>query len=326
MKWIAAYLYYAEPWDKLIVEAVKPFADEIMEAGLAEKYFFIRYWELGPHIRLRFYGDDKILDTQVKPKLEAWFTAWLKANPSVLDVPAEYAHVVKERNWYPNNSVQWIEYEPETERYGGVHALPIGESQFQASSDAVLSVMDEAEEWNYDQSLGTAIQMHLAFAHANGMSREEAAIFYSFIFQSWLPMAVPYSTPEEEKQNAMKTVLQAFESQFNEQGEILVPFIDEFWQALEDGETFEEEWVNKWVDRQKWVKAQVSKLDSEGKVTFPDERLPIFERYGFPQESLKYWALYSSYVHMTNNRLGVQNRDEGYLGFLLWKGLELVHK
>jgi hypothetical protein len=29
------------------------------------------------------------------------------------------------------------------------------------------------------------------------------------------------------------------------------------------------------------------------------------------------WAIYDSYIHMLNNRLGIMNRDEGYLGFLI---------
>lgn len=36
------------------------------------------------------------------------------------------------------------------------------------------------------------------------------------------------------------------------------------------------------------------------------------------------WLIYDSYVHMTNNRSGVLNRDEGYLGYLMAKSVELL--
>lgn len=320
-KWLAAYLYYAEPFDTLIIEALKPFADEIMEAGLADKYFFIRYWEQGPHVRLRFLGDEQVLETQLKPKLENWFNAWMTAHPSDLELSEELRQFALEQKWFPNNSVQWIEYEPETERYGGEHALPVGETQFQASSDAVLTVMDASENWNYDQSLGTAIQMHLAFARACEMDKQEAALFYSWIFQGWLPMAISSGVPVEKRQEALQTTIGAFEQQFNEQQEVLVPFIDEFWTALWDDEVFEEEWLNDWVIAQKAVQQELDKLDEKSLLEFPDARAPQFSNFDLPDEKLRWWALYSSYVHMTNNRLGVKNRDEGYLGFLLWKGL-----
>ncbi len=321
MKWLAAYIYYSEPWDKLLVEGIKPLADDIIESGLAEKYFFIRYWEKGPHIRLRFYGDEQTLDSQVKPKIETWIKSWLAANPSTHDLPEGYTNIPEEQGWYPNNSIQWIAYEPETERYGGPHALPFGESHFHANSDAVLSVMEEAAEWNYDQALGTAIQMHLSFANALGLEKEDAAEFFSWIFNGWLPMAIPPLTPEDRREEAFKGVLQAFESQYDQQKDSLVPFMDAFWEALTDEESFDEIWLNNWISSLKELKDQLYSLDEEGLVEFPGDRMEPGSGNTQVSEKVRFWSIYVSYVHMINNRLGVKNRDEGYLGFLLRKGL-----
>lgn len=322
MNWIAAHLYHSEPWDKLLIEAVKPFAEEIIELGLAEKFFFIRYWERGPHIRLRFYGDETTLTNLVKPKLESWFENWFRLNSSTYNFPVGYENVAVEHNWYSNDSVQWIEYEPETERYGGKDALIIAENHFEDSSNAVLAVMDETPNWSYDNSLGTAIQMHLAFAHSMGMSRIEASEFFSWVFHAWLPMAIPMGTKPEDRPSVMQTVLKAFENQFEEQQSMLLPFVEAFWEGITTGEDFEEAWINKWIGSQYKVKTELQRLDEQGKIVFPDDRSPNFDVTSkVPIESLRYWSLFSSYVHMTNNRLGVQNRDEGYLGYLLWKAL-----
>ena len=56
-QWLAAYLYYSGNWEKFLTNSVKPFVEDILDRKLAEQYFFIRYWERGPHIRLRFKGD-----------------------------------------------------------------------------------------------------------------------------------------------------------------------------------------------------------------------------------------------------------------------------
>ena len=37
----------------------------------------------------------------------------------------------------------------------------------------------------------------------------------------------------------------------------------------------------------------------------------------FPKANQERWAIYDSYVHMTNNRLGILNRDEAYLAYIM---------
>ena len=41
-KWLSAYLYYNEPWETFLVEAVEPYVKTVMQTGIAEQYFFIR--------------------------------------------------------------------------------------------------------------------------------------------------------------------------------------------------------------------------------------------------------------------------------------------
>ena len=36
-----------------------------------------------------------------------------------------------------------------------------------------------------------------------------------------------------------------------------------------------------------------------------------------PEELTRLWPILESYTHMTNNRLGVLNRDEAFLGYLI---------
>ena len=68
-KWLAAYLYYSEPWEKLLSDAVLPFIDTMMAIPGVDHYFFIRYWEKGPHIRLRFKGEKQVLEQKVTPAI-----------------------------------------------------------------------------------------------------------------------------------------------------------------------------------------------------------------------------------------------------------------
>ena len=85
--WLAAYLYYAEPWVDVLVKGLKPFVQDVLEAGRARQFFFIRYWERGPHIRLRFRGDRVELEEKVRPALVRYFEQYYLDHPSKRNDP-----------------------------------------------------------------------------------------------------------------------------------------------------------------------------------------------------------------------------------------------
>ena len=42
--------------------------------------------------------------------------------------------------------------------------------------------------------------------------------------------------------------------------------------------------------------------------------------------SAKVWQMLSDYIHLTNNRLGIHNKDESFLAFMIKRSLEEVLK
>lgn len=324
--WLAAYLYYAEPWEDLLREAVFPFAKQVLKKGLAEEYFYIRYWEQGPHIRLRFYGDKDTLEKELKPQIIAFFNSYFTQKPSERKEPVFDGPIPDGFEWLPNNSIQWIAYEPETDRYGGEKALRIGEQHFQDSSDAILSIIAEQPQWNYDRALGAAIQLHLGFAHAAGMDLHQAQEFYRFIFAGWLPMAYGvYKGQDEtdEHREGKAIALQAFEENFERQKAILIPYQQQLWEAFEEDAEFEQDWLNDWVQAVKKMSKALKALAAKGQVIFPQEPGASSQLHT-SLEDRRLWTIYASYVHMTNNRLGILNRDEGYLGYLIQRSTETI--
>ena len=316
--WLAAYLYCAEPWEEILAGAVKPFVEEVLGNQWAENYFFIRYWERGPHIRLRFYGDTQTMEQEIKPRLVQHFEDWYAKHPSERETPDWVKDLPPEGSWYANDSIQFIEYEPETERYGGPAGIGIAEQQFRVSSDAILTAISESEGWSYDRALGLAIQMHLGFAHAFGMDIRALQAFYRIVAKGWMPRAY-YFTPEttKEEHDAKKAeALEAFETTYAGQKEMLVSFCETLWEALTEGVEFEQQWVNHYLAGLKEVAAR---LQAAG------DRIECRELYfketakDLPPEQTRFWPILESYIHMTNNRLGVLNRDEAFLGYLIEK-------
>ncbi|MCP5052034.1 MAG: hypothetical protein GY940_33000, partial [bacterium] len=303
--WLAAYLYYSEPWQEFLVQAVKPFARSILDKELAEGYFFIRYWEKGPHIRLRFKGDAQQLETDVKPLLETHFNTYFNQKPSDRSEPENMDRFPAEWKWFPNNSVQYIPYEPENERYGGPVCMEIGEKQFEASSDAILSVIEESEGWDYERALGAAIQLHLGFSFALGMDLTETSGFYSRISRLWFNRSYGYDKDisAEELKRRQEVTLKAFADNFSKQKAALVPFHETVWDAFEQGAEFEQEWLNQWLTDMAGIGKQLQEAQSKGQVEVPEwYNLPPMEN--IPEKRQQLWAILESYVHMTNNRLG----------------------
>lgn len=324
-QWLAAYLYYVEPWEKLLVHAVAPFVSQIMEEGLADQYFFIRYWEKGPHVRLRFKGNPEVLEKEVKPRLIKHFESYFAENPSERTDPEWLQNAPPEDQWYPNNSVQFMEYEPEVNRYGGPVAITIAEQQFQASSKSILEIIsDGVDGWDYDRALGSAIQLHLGFAYGLGMDLKEMQEFFDVVFKNWLPRAYYFfepDIPQEELDRRREETLKAFEENFNTQKEGLLPFFKTVWEAMNDEQEFEQEWINTWVKDMQEVRDQITRIQIDHALIPPAHR-PSPNIKATSQAQQDRWLIYDSYVHMINNRLGIKNRDEGYLGYLITESIK----
>ncbi len=323
--WLAAYLFYAEPWEALLIKGVQPFARYVMEKNLADQFFFIRFWERGPHIRLRFKGEKKCLDLKVKPQLGSHFRSYFKVKPSYRKEPEQMKQLPEDQQWFPNNSVQFIPYEPEIERYGGPTGILVAEKQFEVSSNSVLAIIKESEQWDYDRALGAAIQLHLGFAFSMGMDLKETAAFYSRIAALWFSRAYRYEeniSPEELKKRR-DTTTKAFEDNFSQQKPVLVPYFKTLWKAFTENVEFEQEWLNQWITDMAAIREQLKDAQTRGELVFPP-RFKLQPLEDIPEPYQQLWAILESYVHMTNNRLGILNRDEAFLGYLIKESLKEV--
>jgi hypothetical protein len=328
ISWLAAYLYYAEPWETFLCDAVLPFVENMKQQQLADQFFFIRYWEKGPHIRLRLKGKNADLEKYVKPALVKHFTSYFQTYPSSRVEPAWVSSLPDVQQWLPNNSIHFVTYEPETDRYGGKQGIAIAEKQFQASSEAVLNILQEKGKWEYSQALGVAIQLHLGFAAAAGMNLPEAKFFFSKVFENWLPkafVAYPKPTSPNELQTRRNEILQAFHHTYQMQKPVLLPLFQTIWTALNNREEFEQAWFTTWLHHMQSIGRELRQVQMQGKLLTPPN-YPVLSQQLCSFEQLQRWAIYDSYVHMTNNRLGILNHDEGFVGYLLSKGLEEIGK
>ncbi|MFD0354768.1 thiopeptide-type bacteriocin biosynthesis protein [Streptomyces sp. NPDC127110] len=127
--WHSHHLYLhsaTEDTDAFLVNGAAPLLDGLVAAGEAAGWFFIRYGEGGPHVRVRVRG----LSAAAAAVLPGELARAAKAVP---EVPGPWPS--------RHGEVRALPYEPETGRYGGPRALPVAEEVFEASTRAALDTL-----------------------------------------------------------------------------------------------------------------------------------------------------------------------------------------
>jgi len=310
-QYLSFYIYYAEPWESMLTEAIRPLVKKLIDQELITQYFFIRYWERGPHIRLRFKKESRISDEQISTLVQSDLSSFILNFPSKLLLTPEMEERKIAESWRKNNQIFSIAYQPEINRYGGVNGLPLAELQFFASSRVVLNELAETREWSYDHALGAAIKLHVGFIFSTGMTTDKMVLFFEKNCRDWLPAAIQGADKAMEQEK----ILSQFENAYIHQKDTLLPYIQSIWEQLRQHPTGKGApiWEN-WLSINQAVYSNLDLLEKTGLLDTSklEETDPV---------KSKHWNILSDLVHLTNNRLGVLNRDEGYLAYVLSKAL-----
>jgi thiopeptide-type bacteriocin biosynthesis protein len=122
-EWLYAKIYGSPAiLDRILVEAVQPAIRELQRSGLAKRWFFIRYWDQQPHLRVRLHGPPQRMRNEAWRKLELALRPYLDRG----DI------------W----TLQLDTYEREVERYGGPGAIEGAERFFTADSDLAVALIE----------------------------------------------------------------------------------------------------------------------------------------------------------------------------------------
>jgi hypothetical protein len=150
--WLSAHLFYQGSLDQLLRQLVSPLVGDLRDRGRIAGHFFLRYWQGGPHVRLRLLprqadAADEIRDA-VRAAAERFYATY--PAPDHLD-PAVFADMSRAMAriepdaeaipLQPNHSVLFTEYRPEHHKYGRGAALAAVEQHFEQSSALVLEVI-----------------------------------------------------------------------------------------------------------------------------------------------------------------------------------------
>jgi thiopeptide-type bacteriocin biosynthesis protein len=107
--------------EELLAGPLRELAGEALASGLADDWFFIRYRDERPHLRVRFHGEPRRVTGELAPRLYAW------------------ASVLMERG--ACQALVLDTYERELERYGGEPGMDVAEAIFGVDSRVVLELI-----------------------------------------------------------------------------------------------------------------------------------------------------------------------------------------
>ncbi|MBP2708182.1 thiopeptide-type bacteriocin biosynthesis protein [Microbispora sp. RL4-1S] len=150
--WISLHAFHRGGTDRLIAQAVGGLVRSLHADGLLVRYFFLRYWEGGPHLRLRLLPYAR--PGEVAERATTALEQHLAAHPSTVSWDAERYAAVAERYARDENltdydrrvrsrdGVEAVAYRPEFETYGGPEATEAAERHFCDSSRVALVLLE----------------------------------------------------------------------------------------------------------------------------------------------------------------------------------------
>lgn len=309
LEWLSVYLFfdgwiYTPDCDRVIVDVAEPFVRRCQEQGWIRQHFFIRYSEFGPHVRLRLLGEPDVLGGDVWPALVEHLRAH---NPDVqVDARPETPGVPRRDEGQPVRVTHAarVEYEPETDRYGGPHALLVSERAFQVSSDTAYALIARMGT-ERSSRLGKGLLGMVIVIHLFSDSRESGSAFTQMYSTNYLRSVAR----EEEGREAL---LDAFDQGFSSQANTLMEYVDAIWEAMDDGDSLSDT-LDAYAEGMRGIRAELRALFDEGRMTAGGQPAA---------EWVRAWqAILPSYIHMMNNRLGITIQEESYLGYLVTRAL-----
>lgn len=205
-RWNAWHLHLATTartaHDRVLTDVIGP---TVRELPPGTEWFFIRYWQSGPHLRLRIAD----LTTAAYESVEEALRARLAdagqlapdEEPLAEAVYAEgAARLAAAGETGPNTTVQALlppgvhraAYEPEYERYGGHALMPAAESLFHLSSELVLRLAPTLTD---ARRARLALRGTLSVAVALG-DPAERAYYYAHGLAAWRAWAADAGYPD----------------------------------------------------------------------------------------------------------------------------------
>jgi thiopeptide-type bacteriocin biosynthesis protein len=316
--WLSLHLFYhqVEAHDRLLVEAVAPAVQTLQGEGWIERFFFLRYGQGGPHVRLRMRGSREGWREVAREEVRRRFSAFVAEHPCPVTLereafyrgsPSALPSGEDGRTWYENQSVQELAYEPEYERYGGREAMGLSEDLFHVSSTCALGVLPTLLQ---APGKRTGLALELTFLGAQPIAPLSRTLGSSLAhYARFLGLMLGQSEALKHEARVM------FEKHGAQLGARLSSLSRDFREGRLTG------LHRRWTEAVRETATALEALERDGRLQVARVREAGMSPEG-QESSPALSAIGMSHLHMLNNRLGVTLRTEAVLAYLIQHLLE----
>lgn len=287
--WRSIHLYtdnvYGRSSDDLLEQLVRPTIEDLYGRHLIDRWFFVRYFDVAPHIRLRL----KSRSTQLK-EMEDRLYAHLGVESPAVTSPRTVDSARATFRW------EWSDYSPEYRRYGAGPAMETAEEFFKTSSECVIEHISDYVSRSRAAKIGVgfrATALILRIANASPSAAAEMARRY---FQGYLT----YITGSNNDRR--RRTIQSCDALYSAQRPLLADALNSVWNDMEAGDS-----LGKLIGALGRLRGSAETAIASG--AFLGFKQPIVD-----------WADYvrnvvPSHIHMNNNRIGLSISDEVFVTY-----------
>ena len=327
-EWLAVHIFYVADRGPLLTRCVRPLLDTLNGEGLISGHFFVRHWLEGTHLRLRIRPRAGCVD-RVREIVDQDVRAFLEREPSVYDPERDFdddlyklrfLNEFSQEQWTErygsgsqmprndNDTFDYFEYVPETERYGGPRGVELAEWHAEHSSDLVIRLLDSHNVGVRTVLLGLGIQSMLTMAYAFTDDPRHAARLFAAYSAGWERM--------------FGSEYPRYEQAYQEMADKLGARVRRIHLAVSE-ESFGglPEFVREWFEHCTDMRARLAKAADDGSLFHPDTGKPLSSLADGGDETAS-TSLVLSYMHLMNNRMGITVSTENYLSYVLRRAIE----
>ena len=279
MPWNSYHLFIHDMTyhDLFLKDYLHPFIQE-NEKSISQ-YFFIRYWQGGPHIRFRFKSSQpktisnglqmvvERFKSVYKPTFQLTKEAYYEQHLFDGDQPNE-----SELYWMDDLSIIEIDYLPELERYGGIALIGYSEQIFQITSDLAFRRLKKNKD------------------HASTTMKLIYACDFFYVMSEFL----------QQKQYRS-----------------LVDNYERFWSSFTGEGQINEKQLAKVTHLFNEKRELISQMLNDDENPYLQEIRQIFHEVTLKGEDEKIPYLIFSHVHMFNNRIGLPSNLESLVATIM---------
>ena len=296
--WRAYHLVYHADRTLMLRTLLYPLLVELLEQGLVDRFFFVRYGLGGPHIRLRWRLKDEAsaatAEAMLAEQASKFFSRWPSTEPqspekiravnrSLLSV--DRLATETDTLVYNDNSWHRAPVQMEVERYGGPEFVDASLDLFCLSTIEVLELLQQHSQagdgWKRTAMMGLALKLAWSLARSEEQFRQFVA-YGKYFFGNTLARCV-------------------------KEGEDL--------------------FAKRSEDMTEIMRSELKDLAS-GKEEFETSKLAlgaaILAAHINSLEAGAYQYIAVSHIHMTANRLGILNPEEAYLSAILLRAVDTL--